>query len=240
MLMNEKRKFNCKFEEVPAVAGYLAQRLRADLVDFIEFSDVYSEDYITRLVAQINVCNQLKTPDAFTKEIKAITAQIDEKAKTLRKSLNKVEVYLGMADGQMTITADSMGAKQLRDCINNGNSEGIVKQSNNLLGNINSNLAVLQTKGLKLTLVEEMTQLTNDIETLGNDQNFRITERNRHTDENVGEYNKLWDINTFILDTGRALYRGVNATKLDDYTLATILKRIDAEGTNKKDEAPKA
>ena len=182
----------------------------------------------------------MKTPNAFTKEIKAITAQIDEKAKPIRKSLNKVEVYLGMADGQMTITADSMGAKQLRDCINNGNSEGIVKQSNNLLGNINSNLAVLQTKGLKLTLVEEMTQLTNDIETLGNDQNFRITERNRHTDENVGEYNKLWDMNTFILDTGRAVYRGVNATKLDDYTLATILKRIDAEGTNKKDEAPKA
>ena len=47
-------------------------------------------------------------------------------------------------------------------------------------------------------------------------------------------------MNTFILDTGRALYRGVNATKLDDYTLATILKRINVEGTNKKDEAPKA
>ena len=238
--MNEKRKFNCKIEEVPAIAGYLAQRLRADLVDFIEFSDIYSEDYITQLVAQINVCNQLIAPDAFTKEIKTITNQIDEKAKTLRISLNKVEVYFGMADGKMTITADSMGAKQLRDSINNGNSEGIVKHSHNLLSNINNNLAVLQTKGLKPTLVEEMTQLVNDIETFGNDQNFRITERNRHTDENIGKYNELWDMNTFILDTGRALYRGINATKLDDYTLATILKRLNAKGTSKKDEAPKA
>jgi hypothetical protein len=238
--MNEKRKYGCKAEEVPAIGGYLAQRLRADLNDFTSFSSFFSRDYIVQLEAQTAACIQVIVSDVLTKEISEITKQIGAKTKSLRLDVNKVEVYFNMADGEMTVAADMMGVKQLRASISNGNMEGVAVNGHRLLSAINTNLTVLQAKGLKPALVEEMTQLVNDIEKLGNDQNFKITERNRHTDDNISTLNGLWDMISFILETGRALYRGVNDTKLNDYTLTTILKRINAEGSNPKPEAPKA
>lgn len=238
--MNEKRKFKCKVEELPAIAGYLAQRLRADLVDFASFSDVFSEDYVTQLVGKTTECNQVIVSDVLTKEIKELTKQIAEKTRLLRLGINKVEVYLNMADGEMTVAADMLGVKQLRADINNGNSEGVAAQARRLITGIKANLTVLQAKGLKPALLTEITQLTDEIEKLGNDQNFKTTERNRHTDENNELFNELWDMLSFILETGRALYRGVNDTKLNDYTLTSILKRLNAEGVSPKVEAAKA
>ncbi|HET7732958.1 MAG TPA: hypothetical protein VFK73_03890, partial [Paludibacter sp.] len=97
--------------------------------------------------------------------------------------------------------------------VQSGNSEGIVAQVRRLLVGVNNNAAVLQTKGLKQAFIAELTQLGDDIEQLGNDQNFKITERNRHTDENIAVFNQLWDMNVLITDTGKALYKGVDATK---------------------------
>ncbi|MDD4990700.1 MAG: hypothetical protein PHR83_00585 [Paludibacter sp.] len=238
--MNEKRKFTCKLEDVPAVAGYLAQRLRADLADFIEFSDAFSEDYVTGLVAKTTQSTQLISSDVLTKEITTITAQISDKIKALRLKLNKLDVYLDMADGEMTVSAKAIGTKLVRDSIENGNSEGIVAQVRRLLVGVNNNAAVLQTKGLKAAFVVELTQLADDVEQLGNDQNFKITERNRHTDENIAVFNDLWDMNVFVTDAGKAIYKGVDATKVSDYTLTTILKRIGTSKGGKTDAAPKA
>ena len=237
MLMNEKRKFTCKMEDVTAISGYLAQRLRADLADFMDFSDIFSEDYVTGLIAKTTQCNQLILSDVLTKEITTITGQIYAKMKTLRLKLNKLDVYLDMADGQMTVNAKSIGSKLVRDSIETGNSEGVVAQVRRLLVGVNNNATVLQTKGLKPVLIDEFTQLANDMESLGNDQNFKITERNRHTDENIAVFNQLWDMNLFITDTGKALYRGVDATKLEDYTMNTILKRIGG-GKKSKPTSP--
>ena len=48
-----------------------------------------------------------------------------------------------------------------------------------------------------------------------------------------------------ITDTGKALYRGVDATKVDDYTITSILQRIGTPKSGKKGksdtpETPKA
>lgn len=240
--MNEERRFTCKMEDVPAAAGYLAQRLRADLVDFVEFSDMFSEDYLKQLVAKTTQCNLLVLSDVLTKEVGTITRQIGDKLKRLRLLTNKLEVYLDMADGQMTVSAGSFALKQVRDAIETGGSEGIVAQIRRLLVMLNSNQAVLLTKGLKPALIDELKQMADQLEILGNDQNFKITERNRHTDSNVEQYNELWDMVLFITDTGKALYRGIDATKVDDYTIASILRRIGTSKGGKTDtpETPKA
>ena len=240
--MNEKRKFSCKLEDVPAVAGYLAQRLRADLADFVEFSDVFSENYVTDLVAKTTQCNQLISSDVLTKEIATITTQISEKIKPIRLSLNKLDGYLNMADGEMTVSAKAIGTSLVRDSLVSGGSEAIVAQIRRLLVGVNNNVAVLQSKGLKPALITELSQSADDLEKLGIHQNFKITERNRHTDDNMTVFNQLWDLNVFITDAGKAIYKGVDATKLSDYTLTTILKRIGTPKSGKTDatEAPKA
>jgi hypothetical protein len=236
--MNEKRKFSCKLEDVPAIAGYLALRLQADLADFVEFSDAFSEGYVTALVTKTTQCNQLISSDLLTKEIATITAQIEEKIKPLRLKLNKLDGYLNMADGQMTVSAKAIGTSLVRNSITAGNSEGIVAQVRRMLVGVNNNLAVLQAKGLKPALTTELAELADDMEQLGIDQNFKITERNRHTDENIAVFNDLWDMNVFIIDAGKAIYKGVDATKLDDYTIASILNRIGGSKGSKPKTPP--
>lgn len=38
-----------------------------------------------------------------------------------------------------------------------------------------------------------------------------------------------------VADMGKALYRGVNATKVDDYTITSILQRVGTPSIEKKE-----
>ncbi len=118
--MNVKRKFTCKVEDFIGLGNYLVQRLRADLAQFTEFSDTFSEDFVKRLEALIGVCSQLASSGVLTKEAAEITEEIKKLIKEVRLSANKVEVYLEMADGQMTVKADSLGLRELRESIHGG------------------------------------------------------------------------------------------------------------------------
>jgi hypothetical protein len=240
--MNVKRKFDCKVEDLNGMGGYLAQRLRADLAVFATFSDAFSEGFINNLTALIAQSAGLVESEKLTKEVKTITDRIKALIKQVQLDANKMEVYFKMADGQMTVSADSMGLQKLRDSIHSGGSEGVVQSVRQLLIGVNQNMAVLQSKGLKPDLLNKLQQQADELETLGNDQNFKITERNSHTDDNNVVYNELWDKIVLITDTGKALYRGVDATKVDDYSITSILKRIGTPKSGKNDtpEAPKA
>ena len=236
--MSKKRKFNFKPEVLLAIAGYLIQRVRADLSAFAEFSETFCEEFLTRLNAKMVQCSQLINSNVLTQDIEAITNKIKALTVTLRLNVNKIEVYLKMADGEMTVDAQSLGLKELRTSIHKAGSEAMVTRTRYLLVGVNTNLAVLQTKGLKPALVAEMKQLADEMEKLGNDQNFMITERNRHTDENNVIYNELWDMVLLITETGKALYRGVDATKLNDYTLSSLLQRVGISGRSTGTDTP--
>lgn len=240
--MNVKRKFDCKVEDLNGIGGYLAQRLRADLAMFAEFSDTFSEGFVNDLTALIARSAGLIASEKLTKEVVTITDQIKTTIKQIQLDANKIEMYFKMADGQMTVSADSMGLQKLRNSIHNGGSEGVVQSVRQLLIGIQQNLVVLQSKGLKPDLLNKLQQQADELEILGNDQNFRITERNSHTDDNNTVYNELWGKIVLITDTGKALFRGVDATKVDDYTITSILKRIGTSKSGKATpaEAPKA
>jgi hypothetical protein len=240
--MNVKRKFDCKVEDLNGIGGYLAQRLRADLAAFAEFSDTFSEIFINNLTALIARSAGLVASEKLTKEVTTITDRIKVLIRQVQFDANKMEIYFKMADGQMTVSADSMGLQNLRDSIHSGGSEGVVHSVRQLLIGVNQNLAVLESKGLKPDLLNKLQQQANELETLGNDQNFKMTERNSHTDDNNVVYNELWDKIVLITDAGKALYRGIDATKVDDYTITSILRRIGTSKGGKTDtpEAPKA
>lgn len=240
--MNVKRKFDYKLEDLNGMGGYLAQRVRADMAVFAAFSDVFSEMFVNNLTALIARSAGLVASERLTKEVATVTDRIKVLIKQVQLDANKIEIYFKMADGQMTVSADSMGLQKLRESIHSGGSEGVVQSLRQLLIGVNQNMAVLQAKGLKPDLLNKLQQQANELEILGNDQNFKITERNSHTDDNNVVYNELWDQIVLITDTGKALYRGVDATKVDDYTISSILKRIGTPKSGKTDtpEAPKA
>jgi hypothetical protein len=83
---------------------------------------------------------------------------------------------------------------------------------------------------LKPEFVTELIALNDEIDTLDALQNSKTSERNRLTDANNGVLNEMWEMNQLVLDTGTALFKGVDEVKLKDYTLSVLLSRIHAEG----------
>ncbi|MDR2139304.1 MAG: hypothetical protein LBP50_07140, partial [Tannerella sp.] len=64
------------------------------------------------------------------------------------------------------------------------------------------------------------------IDALNVKQNELESRRNRATEEDIDVFNDLWLALQPVLETGRALYRGVDAAKLKDYTIAQLKKRL--------------
>ncbi|MDR0843669.1 MAG: hypothetical protein LBN71_00470 [Tannerella sp.] len=58
-------------------------------------------------------------------------------------------------------------------------------------------------------------------------QNELESVRNRLTKESIEIFNDLWKLLQPVFETGKALYRGVDAARLKDYTLSQLLKRIN-------------
>ncbi|MDP4268581.1 MAG: hypothetical protein Q8909_00495 [Bacteroidota bacterium] len=225
-----ERDFKCKKEEVPAIAGFLVSSFRRDLVQFSDYSPEYNEEFATDMEARRKVCLQMVKSGAITNQMKQVTSTLKDKTKQLRPILNKLEGYLKLANGTMDISADGFGLTSLRTQISDGNVEGIIAQGNSLITDLTRNKTALAAKGLKEVLTESLTSLINEIDTLNNGQNSKLSERIQTTSDNNKEFNELWAKIDSVLSTGRSLYRGVDDVKLKDYTLEQLLKRINAEG----------
>jgi len=157
--MNVKRKFDCKVEDLIGIGNYLSPRLRADLAQFTEFSDTFSEDFVKGFEASIGACSQLASSALLTKEAVEVTDHIKELIREVQLDVNKVEVYLDMADGKMTVKASAMGLHELRESIHNGGSEAVAQSLRQLLIGLNANITVLQSKGLKPALVDKLKKI---------------------------------------------------------------------------------
>ena len=231
----KEAKFNCKMEEVPAIAGFVKESLIRDLVLFQDYSPEFSQEFVTRFSTKRSYCLELESSGITTKRLKALTSQLVEKEKALRPLLNKLEGYLNLAGSALDIPAESFGIKAVRDTISKGNDEGVIASMQTVLKNINRNNIVLLTKGLKQEFIDSLSSAVAEIDQLNTQQNSLINERNNTTASNIGEYNELWDMLSTVVTTARSLFRGVDDLKLKEYTVTELLKRVNAEGGHSKD-----
>lgn len=232
----EKKNFNCKMEEVPVLAGFVADSLVADLPDFQDYSSDYGQPTVDALVNKRNYCLELEKSNSKIQELKSTTATLLDKELQLRPMLNKVEGYIKRAGDSLTIAADGFGLKVLRNAISNGNDEGIIAGLKVLMGNIDRNRTALEAKGLKPEFVAELTAHTAEIDSLNNVQNQLQNERNSTTSTNIKDYNELWGMMNNVCQDARAMYKGVDEVKLKKYTVSALLKRVNAGGAKTKAE----
>lgn len=218
-------------EELPVIAGFVADSLTADLSTFGEFSPMFDEAYVAGIRTKRAYCLELESSNITIQKLKKVTAALVERENGLRPVLNKVEAYVKLAGSGLDVSADSFGIKALRTAISHGNDEGTIAGLQTLLKNINRNLAVLQAKGLQQATVNELSTAVTDIDTMNNEQNTLANERNQNTAANMKDYNELWDLLSPVLDTGRSLFRGVDDVKLKEYTMTALVKRVNAEGS---------
>jgi hypothetical protein len=224
-----KRLFQCKLEELPVIGEFLLNSLRKDLADFSGFSPLFTESFIQTVEVKISTCRELISSSTVTGELKAVTAKISDSVNRLRVKLNILEGYLKLGAAELDISVADAGVKDVRSAISRGNIEGVTANTRKLLTAVKRNQPALEAKGMNPALPVDIETQVREIDVLNAGQNELLSARNRLTVENIELFNDLWKSLLPISETAKALYRGVNQTKLNDYTIVQLKKRISAE-----------
>ena len=228
----EKKEFSCKLEEMLTVTGFTFDDFKVDQPDFFGYSPKYAPPFIVSAEAKLAQCKELALAISFTGELKAITNKLTVCEKDLRVKLNHAEGYMNLTDGGLDIAQGDMGLNTARLTIGRNNVEGMVSSTQAFIVNFSRNETVLLAAGMPPVFTGELTLLVQTIDNLNTAQNHKLNERAAAVDANISTFNELWAITTGILATARAIYRGVDEVKLKKYTLAVLMKRVNAERTN--------
>jgi len=242
----EEKKFNCAAEQLPIALRMALTSLKVDWADFQNFAPtVFNDAFVVETDAKIVSFEQLTKASDVQKHQKVITTQsLPATLKDLQVSLNPIEGYLKLAAGALDISVDDFGLGKVRDAMHSKDVAAIVSTGNSFVLHLKRNEATLTAKGMKQDIIEALVDKISQIATLKNTQNDLKNKTGRVTQSNIGAANELWDTLKTITDTGTALYKGVDAVKLKEYTVSSILKRISnsqskpAADDEKKDETP--
>ena len=223
----ENKKFNCKMEDLPVIAGFAIQSLETDKVDFIEYSPVYDGDFITDARLKQKECSELVKQEDVLKRQKKVTQEINLNLKGLRNNVNKIEGYLLLAANQLDISVADFSLTELRLNISKKNVEGVCSDIQSLIVKLKRNEVALSDKGMKTALLDDLAAQNEKLDKLNMNQNDLKNKRSRTTSDNIKVFNELWDILNMILDGGRSLYRANDKVKYKEYTLSQLKKRVN-------------
>jgi len=242
-----EKKFNYPAKQLPIALRMALTSLKVDWADFQNFAPtVFTDAFVTAAEAKVVSFEQQTKAIDVQKHQKVITTQsLPATLKDLQVSLNPIEGYLKLATGTLDISVDDFGLGKVRDAMHSKDVAAIVSAGNSFVLHLKRNEAALTAKGMKPGTIEAMADKVAEIETLKGIQNELKNRTGRVTQSNIEVANDLWETLKTITDTGTALYKGVDAVKLKEYTLTAILKRISNSQSkpaadDKKDESTTA
>ncbi|MDR2763560.1 MAG: hypothetical protein LBB90_00835 [Tannerella sp.] len=224
--MRKKRLFPCSISDLPVLAEFLLESLGRDINDFSGYSPLFTTSCSDGIRAKIITCREVTRSWTFIKELKSVTETLYSDIHALRVTINPVEGYVKLAAASLDVAVGDVGLKEVRRSIGKGNAETLVPAVAELLSTLRRNITALQAVGLQESLLVAIEEQTATIDTLNVKQNELESERNRVTEQDTDVFNDLWLALQPILETGKALYRGVDEAKLKDYTIAQLEKRL--------------
>lgn len=226
MNVTNNRNFNCKDEELPIVAKFVAFSLKRDLADFAAFSPKFSPGYVADFEMKITTVSDLLEPQSETLAKSLITQRYSATINGLTNPLARVSGYLKLADASLKISDAGFGLSAVRKCIDKNDVEGVISTLHVVLENINTYRAPLAAQGL----TDEFIRSLNDVsQSLAADkqQQYEITSNRRSiVQNNISVFNAVWEQTSEILKIGKVLYKGTNPAKLADYTYAQLLNKV--------------
>lgn len=228
-----KLLIKCRIEEVPAIGKILLETLSPNLADFTAFSPDFNATYITNGNNKLTAITALINPKQLTAELKVITLRIYGNMDSLRPKIDFLEGYIKRATG-LTIGVKDFGISEVRQANNKGDVEGLVDALAFLLTNVSNNMAALTAKGYSpaqhTALTSIKTNLTND----NTAQNTKLNDRNNKVTANHGLINDFWALLTDISDAGKRIYKSTAKNKVNDFTIAELVRRIRQEQKKNK------
>lgn len=228
-----KLMIHCRIEEVPVIGKFLADSLSINLVDFTAYSPGFDSGYLTTFNTKLGVISELINPKQYTSELKVITERINTNIVSLRPKIDFLEGYIKRASG-LTIGVKDFGVSEVRKAYHRGDVEGLIEALSYLLTNVGNNMAALEAKGYTAaqhtTLSTIKTNLYNDNAA----QNAKMNERNNKVTDNYGLINDFWVLCTDVSDAGKRIYKSIEPNKVDDFTIAALIRRIRQEQKKNK------
>lgn len=231
--MKLKYSFNLRIEEIPVLGAFIKNSFVRDRNDFLEYSPDFNENYLNNYIEKLNAVESLVNPIKLTKELSVITERIYSNLVALRPLLNRLEGYTMRASGSLTIAPKHFGIKEVRAKITSRNVEATLNNLKILLENVDNNFEALKIKGYSEEARKEIGSLQKAIKDDNLAQNIKLDERESHVRTNIKVLNELWKEMTDIMDSGKRIYKSVDAVKAKDYTLTALKKRLSQEGKRK-------
>lgn len=225
-----KYSFNLRIEEVPVLGGFIKNSFIRDQKDFTAYSPDFNKKYLDSYSAKLEAVETLVNPIKLTKELSVITERIYNNLVALRPLLNRLEGYTNRANGSLTIAPKDFGIKEVRAKITSRNVEATLNNLKILLENVDNNIDALKAKGYSDDARTEIGTIQKAIKDDNQAQNVKLDEREAHVRTNIKTLNELWDQMSDIMDSGKRIYKSVDAVKAKDYTLTSLKKRISQEG----------
>ena len=230
----ERKEFQCKPEELTVITSYILVSLTNDLLDFNRFGDMFTLEYIELIEAKRLVCVNLVRPSSVKKRLQQATILLGEHTTGLRLVLNNVEGYVKLAGDNLDVQGPAdVGFIEIRDNISRGNVEGVLYHAHTMMATFERNKVLLLANGFKPDVLDELTAQVLQIDSLNNQQNSLLSDYSRLAQSNMIIFNDLWRSISTILNTGKAIYRGVNKVRLREYTMTYLIKRVNHEGKTK-------
>lgn len=220
------RNFNCKDEELPVIARFVAFSLKRDLTDFTAYSPIFTTDYVTEFETKISIVADLVEPKTETLAKSVITSRYTSTIEGLTSSVNHLSGYIKLAKTELKFSDAAFGLGALRKSIINNDVEGVIDQLHFVLANINTYKAPLVTKGLTEELIETFSGAFQSLKADKQAQYEITSNRKAIVQNNVLTLNDLYNQITEINAVGKILYKGNNAAKLADYTFSSLLKKV--------------
>jgi hypothetical protein len=230
------RIYNCKDEELPVIGSYLAFSLKRDLADFTAFSPKFDNDYAAEIEMKLNTCLELVSPKEETSELKIITKRLYSTIGSLTENANALSVYIKMAKTEIPISVKDFGISLLRDKARRKDAEGVIQALHVVTGNIRKYREPLMKQGATDGFIDRFTAAGKSIFE-DNRKQYEISgNRKELVQSNVALFNELYNRISEICEVGKALYKGKDAKKLQEYTFTELIKRVRIVSKSKKND----
>lgn len=213
-------KMYIKHEEYLPLAKDLMASFSRDLADFTDEDHNYTQTYADDFQAKITETEQKETSNTALVQQKQITQDLYLLGENLKKPLKSLRIRIERAGIPTKLTV-----QVLKD-IKNRNFEGVSAKLADLISLVNNNSAILQTKGMKNTLPQDLQDAQTAIAAKADEQTQLMKKVAGIADTNKVLYEELYQYISEICEDGKLIYEGEQ--KADEYTIKKMLAKLHA------------
>lgn len=220
-------KIRTRIDEIPSIGSFIINAMTGDVIDFIAYSSIYSDPYVTDLELERKSIEALINPTQLNGELKVITGTIYSNQDLVTTNINYLEGYVKRATG-LTIGLKDFGFQAVRKCNQSGDIEGLLSKMDIVTSNAGNatNMAALTKVGFSVAKLKTLTDLRAALKTANDAQNSKINDRITLVGNNHAAINSFWTKMVDVCDAGQIIYQPISTEKKQQYVVSILIKRM--------------